>query len=281
MLFLYETTMIGDIMVILKLQQLFNSDADVSVIFASKCDITTKSITNFSGTGRKNNLICILEEGERYYQLPNGENFVLYKNDLIFIPVTSCYTSRSDPGHTVWSYVDFDLRINGEDIYLDEPFFIHHDAEEFIPIMQAMAAPGAGALAVKGMLFTLLANMIECMRTKDMTERGFSTIYEVVKKIERNPEQNFSVHELAGLCYLSDTGFREKFKRFTGGIAPVEYRNRLRIDRADSMLKSENFTLETIAEQLGFWDAAHFCRVYKSFHGHAPRHLHEKTSNER
>lgn len=260
-------------MVTLKPQQLFNSDVDVSDIFAGKCDITTKSITNFSGTGRKNNLICILEEGERYYQLPSGENFVLYKNDLIFIPVTSCYTSRSDPGHTVWSFVDFDLRINGEDIFLDEPFFIHHDAEEFIPILHAMTTPGTGVLAVKGMLFTLLANISERMRTRDITERGFFTIYEVIKKIEQNPEQNFSVHELAGLCYLSDTGFREKFKRFTGGIAPVEYRNRLRIERADSMLKSENFTLENIAEQLGFWDAAHFCRVYKAVRGHAPRFL--------
>jgi AraC-like DNA-binding protein len=195
--------------------------------------------------------------------------------------MTSCYTSRSEPGHTVWSFVDFDLRLNGKDIYLDEPFYIMRDAEELLPILHTMASPGAESLAVKGMLFSLLANMIERMRAKEISDRGFFSIYEAVKEIERHPERNFSVHELARLCYLSDTGFREKFKRFTGGIAPIEYRNRLRIQRANSMLKSENFTLENIAEQLGFWDAAHFCRVYKSFHGHAPRHLHEKTSNER
>ena len=192
--FLYKTTNFGGIMIPVKPHQLLNAEADASGIFAGLCDITSKSITNFTGSGRKNNLICILEEGERYYQLSNGESFVLYKNDLIFIPVTSCYTSRSEHGHTVWSFVDFDMHINGEDIFLDKPFYILHDAQEFIPTLHAMAVPGASSLAVKGMLFTLLSNMIERMRTKDLTERGFLTIYEVVKKIEQHPEQNYSVH---------------------------------------------------------------------------------------
>ena len=250
--------------------ELLSMDADVSAVFAGRCETSAKSVTNYNGEGRKNNLLCILEDGERRYEIAGGGEFTLYKNDLIFIPATSCYSSRSEAGRTVWSFADFDLRLDGEEIFLDEPFCILHDAEEFLPALRAMASPGASRLAVKGMLLTLLAEVAERIRARDIAERGFFSIYEAVKQIERHPERSFSVHELAGLCYLSDTGFREKFKRFTGGIAPVEYRNRLRIERADAMLRRGGFTLENIAEQLGFWDAAHFCRVYRQLRGHAP-----------
>ena len=258
-------------MITAKLSDLPAMDADASAIFAGRCVTSAKSVTNYTGEGRKNNLLCILEEGERRYETGGGETFILYKNELLFIPVTSCYRSRSEPGRTVWNFVDFDLHLGGEEIFLDAPFCILHDAAEFLPALRAMAAPGASRLAVKGMLLTLLAEVAECVRARDIAERGFFSIYEAVRQIERHPERNFSVHELAGMCYLSDTGFREKFKRFTGGIAPVEYRNRLRIERAEAMLASGDYTIEAVAEQLGFWDSAHFCRVWRKLRGSAPR----------
>lgn len=258
-------------MITAKLSDLPAMDADASAIFAGRCVTSAKSVTNYTGEGRKNNLLCILEEGERRYETGGGETFTLYKNELLFIPVTSCYRSRSEPGRTVWNFVDFDLHLGGEEIFLDAPFCILHDAAEFLPAMRAMAAPGASRLAVKGMLLTLLAEVAERVRARDIAEGGFFSIYEAVRQIERHPERNFSVHELAGMCYLSDTGFREKFKRFTGGIAPVEYRNRLRIARAEAMLASGDYTIEAVAEQLGFWDSAHFCRVWRKLRGSAPR----------
>jgi AraC-like DNA-binding protein len=267
-------------MITAKLSDLPAMDADASAIFAGRCETSAKSMTNFMGEGRKNNLLCILEEGERHYEMGGGEAFTLYKNELLFIPVTSRYTSRSDPGttavctvpvHTAWSFVDFDLHLGGEEIFLDAPFCILHDAAEFLPAMHAMAAPGASRMAVKGMLLTLLSSVAGRIREREIAEGGFFSIYEAVKAIEQHPERSFSVHELAGMCYLSDTGFREKFKRFTGGIAPVEYRNRLRIERAEAMLASGDYTIEAVAEQLGFWDSAHFCRVWRKLRGSAPR----------
>jgi AraC-like DNA-binding protein len=260
-------------MVTLKFNQLSASDVDACAVFAGRCETSQKSTTVFTGTGRKNNLLCFLEEGERRYQIAGREDFILYKNEMIFIPATSCYYSYANPGYTAWTFIDFDLKLGEQEVFIDEPFCILRGAGELLPIMRAMAAPGMGKLAVKGMFFTLLADVAERVRVKEITDRGFFSIYEAVKVIEQHPEKSFSVHELASRCYLSDTGFREKFKRFTGGIAPVEYRNRLRIDRADIMLKSGNFTLETIADQLGFWDTAHFCRMYRQFRGHAPRFL--------
>ena len=49
------------------------------------------------------------------------------------------------------------------------------------------------------MLFHLLSEVAEQVRAREVTERGFFSIYEAVKAIERHPEKSFSV-----TCQVND-----------------------------------------------------------------------------
>ena len=91
--------------------------------------------------------------------------------------------------------------------------------------------------------------------------------------IERHPERPVDVGALARECCLSETGFRELFRRYTGGLAPVEYRNRLRLERADELLLSGTLSVAEIASLLGFYDTAHFYRTYKRVRGRTPKQI--------
>ena len=124
--------------------------------------------------------------------------------------------------------------------------------------------------AVDGMAASGKTTLCENLREESYQGGGFSSIYEFVTRMEQHPEYPFSVEEAARKCFLSDTSFRAKFRQITGGFTPTEYRNRLWIDRADAMIGTGNFTLDAVAEMLGFWDTAHFCRVYKKLRGHTP-----------
>ena len=83
--------------------------------------------------------------------------------------------------------------------------------------------------------------------------------------IERTPQSNISVSELAEQCGLSETSLRTKFRQYTGGMNPIDYRNSLRISKAKELLSATNSSVEMIAETLGFYDSSYFIKVFKHF----------------
>ena len=95
-------------------------------------------------------------------------------------------------------------------------------------------------------------------------------ILPAVEHIESHPELNTSVSELANLCFLSESYFRVQFRGHFG-CSPTDYRNRLRVEKAQELLDSSLWTTELIAEKLGFCDTSHFYRVYKKIMGTTPR----------
>jgi two-component system response regulator YesN len=55
------------------------------------------------------------------------------------------------------------------------------------------------------------------------------------------------------------------------GETPTAYRNRKRIELAQSMLQYEQYSVSTIAEQLGYYDESAFSRAFKAATGLSPR----------
>ena len=76
-------------------------------------------------------------------------------------------------------------------------------------------------------------------------------------------------NELAKLCYLSTSQFYNLFtKQFK--MTPLQYRDKLVVDKAKVMLKLEEITISEIAEILGFADVAYFSRFFKKHVGKSP-----------
>ena len=78
--------------------------------------------------------------------------------------------------------------------------------------------------------------------------------------------ENLSVKEYADRCHMSESHFRKKFKEYTGK-SPIQYRNELRFAEA-RRLYAQGSTIHDIAEELGFFDAGYFSRLYKQCNGH-------------
>ena len=267
---LYESEKIGGIiMITTDFIGLPRLNPDASLLQASYYMTPDKHVVRYGGGGRTDSLLCLQAEGERRYHVAGNEPFVLHKNEIIFIPVTSRYVSTADSPPTGWHSVNFNLYCAGETIFVSEPFRILKNGLDYLPLIEAVEASSHSPLRSKAALFTLLAALSDNLRAETYREERFSSIYEFVARMEQHPEWSFSVEHAAKKCFLSDTSFRAKFKQITG-FTPTEYRNHLRIERADAMLRTENFTLDAIAEMLGFWDSAHFCRVYKQLRGHTP-----------
>jgi AraC-like DNA-binding protein len=88
---------------------------------------------------------------------------------------------------------------------------------------------------------------------KDLLERE-----NTVPVQELLPTLGFSY---AHLCRI----FRNKF-----GVTPVDYRNAIRLERAQMLLKNPLLTIAEVAHQTGFSDPAYFTRLFRMRHGRPP-----------
>lgn len=75
---------------------------------------------------------------------------------------------------------------------------------------------------------------------------------------------------LARACGLSPETFRRRMHAYASR-APKQYALQLRLDHAKTLLLESSFSVEAIAESLGYSEPAHFSRQFKAHTGVSPR----------
>ncbi len=89
-----------------------------------------------------------------------------------------------------------------------------------------------------------------------------------VLSVEWNKNERISRY--AELCGISESYFHTLFKRWSG-LSPVDYRNRLRVAHAKSILQNSSMSIGEVASAVGFEDQFYFSRVFKAITGASPQ----------
>lgn len=82
-------------------------------------------------------------------------------------------------------------------------------------------------------------------------------------------EEEVSINEIANTLSINRSYLSKKFKSVTN-TTPVEYRNRLRIRKAQKMLIETDCTLEIIAEKCNFSSGFYLSRIFSKYIGICP-----------
>ena len=77
------------------------------------------------------------------------------------------------------------------------------------------------------------------------------------------------ISELAKSCNISEVYFRKLFKKEMG-VSPVEYRNRLRLERAKQYLEYGDISVQEISDELGYSTVSHFIKIFREEFGVPP-----------
>ncbi|GHN02596.1 hypothetical protein WSM22_40850 [Cytophagales bacterium WSM2-2] len=80
---------------------------------------------------------------------------------------------------------------------------------------------------------------------------------------------NFSVSELAKLAGLSLTSFKEEFAALFGE-SPARYIRKMKIERAQELLRVTDHSVSEIAFQTGYNDLSHFSKSFHALSGSSP-----------
>jgi len=94
-------------------------------------------------------------------------------------------------------------------------------------------------------------------------------ITELLEYIEQNYTDHISLTQLAKVSGINEKYLCRFFKEFTG-YAPIDYINRLRIERACQQLSVEDASVITVAFDSGFNDNSYFSKIFKRYKGVTP-----------
>ena len=94
-------------------------------------------------------------------------------------------------------------------------------------------------------------------------------IRELVQYMERHFSEPLTLDQLAQRFHMSKYHLARAFKQAVG-VAPGEYLIRLRVSRAQDLLKNSDLPLSEIAAAVGVSSQNHFYALFKSRIGHSP-----------
>lgn len=96
-----------------------------------------------------------------------------------------------------------------------------------------------------------------------------SHIIRAIQRIRQHFDQPLSIEELARELSMSVSGFHHHFKAVTA-LSPLQFQKQLRLQEARRLMLSEDLDAASAAYRVGYNDASHFNREYKSLFGVPP-----------
>lgn len=228
---------------------------EINTAFRKKCEIRTK-----------NKYCCVLScriEGESLF-FYNGSNIKICRGDILFIPFGSTYSQATDGEKVIYIHVDISgSYCGGLHIYRAKN---SGEADEIAGYFSDIASfwaekkPDYYYRCMAG-IYNIISNYdaIPLCRSSDLPP----ILLPAVKYIDENFQNlDFNLSKACENAHISRTYFNKLFKE-SHKMTPTEYVNKIRLSRAESLLKSGFYTRSEIALLCGFKDVKYFYTFFK------------------
>ena len=243
-------------------------------------------LTNF---WRDSDVIC---PNSKIFYLTDGEIVITTKNervvagagDMVIIPAGTRHDfNLSEKNHASKYWLHADLTLDGKNLfdYFPLPYKTHVGQNDALAQLfdTVLRLKGSTRLADKLTASAALLSIVTVFAESCGMDEGFAAFDEidsVVNYINDNYKEKFTLDGLCEYARLSKGYFLRRFKKRTG-YSPMHYVNRLKIDKAKTMILQSERPINEIMEELGFYDAAHFSKLFKSHTGYSPKKYKEQN----
>lgn len=247
------------------------------------------AVDRYDGSGRPEDMLFYMLQGRRsYFPQASRQPFEAQAGDILFVPAGSCYLTRCRTERQAETSTGICIKFSltdeqGQPIKLgDQPFLLAHDQQDHFKMIfkntLADVLQGVGGrIAAKARVYCLLKDLASSVNQDHFKSGRFAAGYPAIQIIEQKPQEHHSLSELARLCHLSESSLRRLFLQYAG-LPPHAYRNRLRVDKVDELLRSGLYSVEGAAAALGFTDSSHLCKVYRRLKGVSPGYKRTTTA---
>jgi len=101
------------------------------------------------------------------------------------------------------------------------------------------------------------------------TSRTLMAVSRVVSHIEHNYTTTLHLHDLARMASLCERSLQRYFQQ-AFNMSPVDYINRLRMEKACQLLSEQTINITEVADAVGIPDSSYFSRLFRHFTGATP-----------
>lgn len=231
---------------------------------------------NYSNEPRPCHNFAFMLEGEGIIN-SNGNTIHLKKGDILFIPKNTTYSAVWKATPTVnFHSLHFDFLPKNDPLFNVNIAVQKLDNVEFDKnyyILQEITKlqfkkPNDNFILISN-FYQLLGNLFKDTKINENAPLN-KTISPAVAYIEQNYTEQFSVKQLADLCFLSQSRFYYLFKKHIGQT-PIEYKLNISVRRsAQDLIYRIQTPISQIAEQHGFSSIVYYERVFKKVMGISP-----------
>ncbi len=231
--------------------------------------------------------LAAMLEGEAVFEDHLGKKHNSKEGDLIFIPQGAKYRSTwGKEGKNVYISVRFDFDPmmgfqNPETLMLQkfpkENF--KNLASDLFSAYRYFKGEVHEQLYALSIFYSCLSFLLPFLKRAPLptNDRRLSP---AIDYIRTHLSEDTPVPTLARLCNMSEPNLYLLFRRQMNET-PVEYKNRLRIERAQQLLLLHpDMPIEQISDAVGYETAAYFRRRFKDFTGESPKEYRKRSSEK-
>ncbi|WP_096439633.1 helix-turn-helix domain-containing protein [Alteribacter populi] len=234
----------------------------------------------------------LVTEGHQIFNV-NGTFYDQYAGDIIFIKPGELHSSvaGSDKGFTY-----FCMHFNIDDkLFLPyfkdvEQLFFHSESklnrqitpllERLIHLLKNSESCFVERMHVHAVIFELLAGIVSGLKeeTSDselITNRTYELAYRIADKLEdmvTNEDEELhkkGIEDLASELNISLSYCHKLFKKVYN-MSPRKYLSYKKTNKSKTLLMEKQYSVEEVAELMGYYDLAHFSRQFKRWTGFTP-----------
>ncbi len=243
-----------------------NGNIFVSELSTSKHVFNRYHFCRGNSNRRKTRFGVILKGSGSYIYL--NKKLSVSEGDVVFIPENIyCYSEwHGDPEIEV-IYVSGFIHYNG---LRYEPQIINCDDDvktDLLTVSQLLSGELSEELHAYSLFYKILQSILPQMITSNVTLD--KTVQTAMEYMTNNPNNNFSVAELARICCVSESTLYHLFQKELGQT-PVKFLNSIRINISIDYLENTNYSISTISRMVGFNSENHFRKVFAAQTGTTP-----------
>jgi AraC family transcriptional regulator, arabinose operon regulatory protein len=226
------------------------------------------------------NKLYFIYEGEGWLKIGKKE-FYPKPNQMFLMPagVKQSYSTINDNTFTKF-WCHFTAKVGEANLfdvlrlscYIDVPdagklqalfkdLIFYHESTEII-----------SSLKVKAILLDIICYYLENTAIDNIAltpSPNTDKIAIVTNYINNNLSEQLTVDELSRLVHFHPNYFIRFFKNNLG-VSPINYINKIRMEKAKELVKTSNMQLKEIAAVTGFNDLFYFSKTFKSYTGFSP-----------
>ena len=188
--------------------------------------------------------------------------------NIVFLPKGSKYEAFFN-NETDDYLVNFDMDNFSSDVcapvkLLEEASL--SSVEAFSSLVEENYSENYSNLRIQGLLYLLFDVIVNDIEAEAAENKNM--INRVCDLLSRDVSVSFG--DIAKECAISESGLRRIFKERVG-VTPIQYRTETKLKQSIYLLESTDLSVSEIAEKLGFFDAAYFCKVFRLRFGITPK----------